>query len=228
MVCRAVRKVHDEVKASPLPDLPVIWSEYNASYMTEPAVTDAVFMGPWLANTIRQCDGLVDMLSYWTFSDVFEEQGVVRTPFYGGYGLIAEGNIPKPAFNAFRLLHRLGNQRIDTDSASALVTRATDGHLAIAVWNLGLPEEPSGTKNITLQFKGLKAGRAAAVSRVDATHGSVLAAYDEMGKPAYPTQSQIKELQTAAQLPSPESIQIRDEKLELTLPPDGLALIEVQ
>jgi xylan 1,4-beta-xylosidase len=49
-----------------------------------------------------------------------------------------------------------------------------------------------------------------------------------MGKPAYPTQSQIKQLQTAAQLPSPESIQIRDEKLELTLPPDGLALIEVQ
>ena len=38
-------------------------------------------MGPWLADTIRQCDGLVDMMSYWTFSDVFEEQGVVKTAF---------------------------------------------------------------------------------------------------------------------------------------------------
>ena len=69
-------------------------------------------MGPWLADTVRQCDGLVDMMSYWTFSDVFEEQGVVKTPFYGGFGLLAEDGIPKPAFNAFKLLHRLGEQRI--------------------------------------------------------------------------------------------------------------------
>ena len=61
---------------------------------------------PWLADTIRQCDGLTDMMRYWTFSDVFEEQGVVKQPFYGGYGLIAEDDLPKPAFNAFRLLHR--------------------------------------------------------------------------------------------------------------------------
>src|SRR5579863_7943181 len=76
MVCRAVSKVHDEIKASPLPSLPLIWSEYNASYRNEPDVTDSVYMGPWLADTIRQCDGLVNMMSYWTFSDVFEEQGV--------------------------------------------------------------------------------------------------------------------------------------------------------
>ncbi len=62
-------------------------------------------MGPYLADTIRQCDGLVDVLSYWTFSDVFEEQGVVKQPFYGGYGLIAEDGLSKPAFNAFKLLH---------------------------------------------------------------------------------------------------------------------------
>ena len=70
-------------------------------------------MGPWLATTIAQCDGLTQMMSYWTFSDVFEEQGVVKTPFYGGFGLIAAGNIPKPSFYAMELLHRLGEQRIE-------------------------------------------------------------------------------------------------------------------
>ena len=85
-------------------------------------------MGPWLADTIRQCDGLVDMLSYWTFSDVFEEQGVVKQPFYGGYGLIAEDGLPKPSFNAFKLLHRLGEQRIAVNSQSALVTRRARRH----------------------------------------------------------------------------------------------------
>src|SRR5271165_3625185 len=83
MVCRAVSKVHDQIRASSKPNLPLIWSEFNASYKNETEVTDSVYMGPWLADTARQCDGLVDMMSYWTFSDVFEEQGVVKQPFYG-------------------------------------------------------------------------------------------------------------------------------------------------
>ena len=127
--------------SSPRPNLPIIWSEYNASYKNEPDVTDSVFMGPWLADTIRQCDGLADMMSYWTFSDVFEEQGVVKQPLYGGYGLMAEGGIPKPSFNAFALLHRLGKQRIAEDSPSALVTRRDNNTLEMAIWNLFLPEE---------------------------------------------------------------------------------------
>src|SRR6201987_492769 len=135
MVCRAVKKVHDQIKASSMPSLPLIWSEFNASYMNEPAVTDMAYMGPWLADTIRQCDGLVDIMSYWTFSDVFEEQGVVKTPFYGGFGLIAAGGIPKPAFNAFALLHGLGEQRLANDDAQMLVTRLLDGSLVLVFWN---------------------------------------------------------------------------------------------
>ena len=228
MVCRAARKVHDQVKASARPNLPIIWSEYNASYLTEPGVTDSTFMGPWLADTIRQCDGLADMFSYWTFSDVFEEQGVAKTPFYGGYGLIAEDNIPKPAFNAFRLLHRLGNERIDADSPSVLVTRTVAGNLAVAVWNLRLPEEPGHPKQVMLEFKGLKGAHQATVSRVDADHGSALPPYEAMGRPAYPTQAQIEKLRASAELPPPKTMPLRDGKLELILPPDGLVLVEVR
>jgi hypothetical protein len=47
-------------------------------------------------------------MSISTFSDVFEEQGVTKQAFYGGFGRVAEGGIPKAAFNAFRLLHLLG------------------------------------------------------------------------------------------------------------------------
>ena len=73
MVYRAVKKVHDQIAASPMPKLPLIFSEYGASYSNEPSVEDSPYMGPWLANTIRQCDGLIQNMSYWSFSDVFEE-----------------------------------------------------------------------------------------------------------------------------------------------------------
>jgi xylan 1,4-beta-xylosidase len=228
MVCRAVRKVHDQVAASAFPNLPLIWSEYNASYKNEPDVTDAPFMAPWLADTIRQCDGLVDMMSYWTFSDVFEEQGVVKQPFYGGYGLIAEDGLPKPAFNAFKLLHRLGTQRIANDSSSVLVTRKPDGHLVIAVWNLNLPEETGAAKTITLNFKGDPAARSALVSRVDSTHGSLLSAYQAMGSPANPTAKQIADLRRAAELPLPKRVSVTNGHLAIVLPPQSLALVETQ
>ena len=77
--------------------------------------------------TISQCDGLTEAMSYWAFSDVFEEQGVVKTPFYGGFGLVAEDGIPKPALNAFAMLHQLGDRRLKADSDSALATRSSDG-----------------------------------------------------------------------------------------------------
>ena len=227
MVCRAVKKVHEQILASAKPRLPLIWSEFNASYMNETSVTDAAYMGPWLADTIRQCDGLVDMMSYWTFSDVFEEQGVVKEPFYGGFGLLAEDSIPKPAFAAFALLHKLGDERIALDSDSALATRRADGTRVIAVWNYGLPGETRPAKTVTLKFKGGSAMHAS-ISRVDDEHGDVRSTYEKLGSPRYPTLAQIESLRKAAQLASPENRELSNEELTLTLPSHGLAVIEVK
>jgi len=228
MVCRAARKVHDQVAASPQPNLPIIWSEYNASYKNEPDVTDSTFMGPWLADTIRQCDGLTQMMSYWTFSDVFEEQGVVKEPFYGGFGLLAERGLPKPAFNAFKLLHYLGSERIPVDSNDAIVTRRIDGSLVIALWNLFLPEEHGHAKQVALSIRGLTGSHHAVISRVDDTHGSLLNAYEAMGRPQSPTLAEIERLREAAQLGSPETQDVEGGQLLITLPPQGLAVIEIQ
>jgi xylan 1,4-beta-xylosidase len=228
MVCRAISKVHDQIKSSPLPTLPLIWSEFNASYKNEPEVTDSTYMGPWLADTIRQCDGMVSEMSYWTFSDVFEEQGVVKQPFYGGFGLLAAGGIPKPSFAAFELLHRLGDARLSIDSRSALITRRADNSLVIATWYLTPPEQPRGPeKVVTLRFEHLGPGSRAFVSRVDQAHGDPRPAYAKMGSPRSPTLAQSAELRQAARLPLPEIHDLRDGKLTLSIPPQGLVLVEI-
>jgi xylan 1,4-beta-xylosidase len=228
MVCRAVRKVHDQIKASPLPNLPLIWSEFNASYKNEPEVTDSAYMGPWLANTIRQCDGLVQEMSYWTFSDVFEEQGVVKQPFYGGYGLLAEDGIPKPAFNAFAMLHDLGDQRLPLNSDAALATRNNDGILEVAAWNLTPPGGAGAPRALTFRFQHLGAQARVLVSLLDPQHGSPLPDYARMGSPRYLTQAQIQELRSAAQMPAPTQYPLKDGELRLTIPPEGLVMIRVE
>jgi xylan 1,4-beta-xylosidase len=228
MVCRAVNKVHKQITSSPLPNIPLIWSEFNASYKNEPDVTDSVYMGPWLADTIRQCDGLVNEMSYWTFSDVFEEQGVVKEPFYGGFGLIAAGNIPKPSYNAFRLLHRLGDERISVNSDVTLVTRRKDGTLVLAIWDLVNPGESGAAKNVVLKFEHLGKARHAYVSRVDDSHGDVHAAYMKIGSPRYPTQAQLKQLRQASELAAPETHDLKSDELKVDVPVNGLVMIEIR
>jgi len=218
MVGRAVRKVYDEVKASARPDLPIQWTEYNASYMNEVEVTDSAFMGPWLANNIRLCDGFATTMSYWTFSDVFEEQGVIKKPFYGGYGLIAEGGIPKAAFNAFALLHRLGEQRLQTDRTDALVTKRANGTVAIALWNYAPPGESGAARTFQITLNGRARFR---VEIVDPEHGSALAAWQAMGSPAFPTHQQYEQLRGAAS--STQKLATS----KFSLPAHGLALVEV-
>jgi xylan 1,4-beta-xylosidase len=237
MVFRAVQKVHDEIAASAYPTIPLIFSEYNASYANEPNVTDSTFMGPWLANNIRLCDGLTQSMAYWAFSDVFEEQGVVRTPFYGGFGLIAADNIPKPTLNIFTLLHKLGRSRLAADSDSALVTETPSGSLALALWNYApptgtgptytMPTVPAGpAKTFDLEFKNVALLASAEVWRVDDDHGNVLKAFDAMGRPPGDlTLAQIAKLRAAGAMAPPEHLHLDHGHLRLTVPAHGLAVV---
>lgn len=227
MVCRAIAKVHQQIKSSSLPNLPLIWSEFNASYANEPTVEDTAYMGPWLADTIRQCDGLVDEMSYWTFSDVFEEQGVVKQPFYGGYGLIAAGGIPKPAFNAFLLLHRLGEKRLKVDSDFALVTRRANGTFVVAAWNLADPGATGTAREVEFEFKHSRVSEIE-VTQLDPEHGDVHRAYEAMGSPRYPTQEQLEKLRAAARLSGPDTYEVKNGSVTLKMPAHGLVLLETE
>lgn len=228
MVCAAVEKVHEEILHSSRPHIPLIWSEFNASYGNHQKVTDSIFMGPWLADTISKCDGMTKMMSYWSFSDVFEEQGVKKTPFYGGFGLVAENGIPKPAYDAFMLLHELGDVRLPAPENEALVTRKADGALVMAAWNLVDPGETGTTKKVTFELKGVADGAWAEVQRVDARHGDTLAAWKAMGSPKDPTRSQVEALRRASRIGPPQDIEVRNHELRLEIPPMGLAVIRVE
>ena len=238
MVARSVKKVHDEIAASAFPKLPLIFSEYNASYANEPDVTDTSYMGPWLANNIRQCDGLVDTMAYWDFSDVFEEQGVPRTPFYGGFGLIAEDEIPKAPLHVFAALHRLGEERLALDSDTALATRRKDGTVVVALWNYSAPDGTGasytpppatrGGKHFELILQGMSKGAHVTMVRVDDAHGNVLTAYDAMGRPVTPTREQIVQLRAAGAAAKVETASFHDGKLKVDVPEHGLVVMEIK
>jgi xylan 1,4-beta-xylosidase len=120
----------------------------------------------------------------------------------------------------------LGDTRLEVKSDSALVTRRKDGALAVAVWNLFLPEEAGSPKTFTLHFSGVK-GKTVRTTIVDKEHGSPLPAYEKMGSPRFPSRQQIETLRKAAVMPSAQEQTLKNGEMKLTLQPHSLALIEV-
>jgi xylan 1,4-beta-xylosidase len=98
----------------------------------------------------------------------------------------------------------------------------------MAIWNLFLPEQNGQSKKITIVLRGLAGRPRAVVYRLDATHGSLMAVYEKLGKPPYPTQAQIAQLRRASEIPVPESLSFQQGRITILLPPQGLALIEIR
>lgn len=231
-VSLAIHKVRAQIDAAGRHDLPLFWTEWNVQGQSQSR--DTTFVGPGLANTIREtADGSVQMMSFWTFADVFEEGGPIAQPFSGQFGLIAEYGIRKPSFYVFSLLHKLGTERLGNSSPTVLVTRAQDGSLAVAAWNLvdpppdGKPAPSAVSRTVTLTFRNVAPGASVTIERVDNEHGNVLPLYRQMGSPQYPTPAQVDQLNRATALPPPEQTHLNHGTLELTLEPNALALIRI-
>jgi xylan 1,4-beta-xylosidase len=209
-----------------MPELPLFWTEWNVP--GQGGSRDTIYVGPALANTVRECDGKVDALSFWTFSDVFEEGGPIPEPFMGQFGLRAKGGINKPSFYAFALLHRLGDQRIAAASTNAIVTKTSTGALAIAAWNLVDPGQQGKTHTMEFAIQGVPRNAKATLEFVDSMHGNVLPHYAAMGKPVDPTEKQVEELNRETALGAPEQRELQDGTLKVDLTPDALVLVTVQ
>ncbi len=224
-VCRAIAKVRGQIKASSTPDLPLLWTEWNVQGMDESR--DTTFVGPALANTVRECDGEVTSMSFWTFSDVFEEGGPIAKPFEGHFGLRAKGGINKPSYYGFALLHQLGDQRLANPSKNVIVTTSGAGGLVIAAWNLVDPGQHSSTRTMDLVFQGVPGNAHVTLQRVDSKHGNVLPWYAAMGKPLDPTPAQVEQLNRETALKAAEQTHLTAGRLKLELEPNDLILVKV-
>jgi xylan 1,4-beta-xylosidase len=224
-VCRAIAKVRGQIKASATPDLPLLWTEWNVQGMDESR--DTTFVGPAVANTVRQCDGNVTMMSFWTFSDVFEEGGPIPKPFEGHFGLRAKGGINKPSYYGFALLHQLGDRRLASPSKNVIVTTNSTGELIIAAWNLVDPDQHGAASKMELIFRNVSPQATVTLQRVDSEHGNVLPRYAAIGKPVDPTPIQVQQLNDETALPAPERTHLNGAKLELELEPNALVLLRV-
>ncbi|WP_395337542.1 hypothetical protein WBP06_20435 [Novosphingobium sp. BL-8H] len=225
----ALANARRTIDSGPFAGKPMWLSEWSSD---SPAMIAHV-----IANGMPHCAGM----SQWTLSGMYEELGVddyMLKEGSMGWSMMIDG-IAKPSFNTYRLLHRLGTQRLAAQGP-ALASRDINGRISVLMWNLAEVEQPGGipgmtserkilgsTKRLTLQLDGIKGGKNAEVRFVDWQRGSPMPAWRKMGSPQYPSRAQIAQLRQASQ-PVVETRRLgADGTLTLELPAEGLALVEI-
>ena len=135
-----VRHVREQISASPFPHLPLYFTEWSTSYTPRDAVHDSYISAPYILNKLKGCQGLAQGMSYWTYTDLFEEPGPPTAPFQGGFGLLNPEGIRKPAFFAYKYLHALQGDSIDTNDPQAMLA-TKDGNFTAVIWDFEQPDQ---------------------------------------------------------------------------------------
>ncbi len=121
------------VDNSPYPNAEIHLTEWNSSPSPRDLIHDTPFMTPFILYNITQNFGKADSLGFWTFTDIFEENGPGKLPFHGGFGLINAEGIKKSSYWAYWLLNKLGDNIIEiTDNF--IITKQNDEY-RIIIWN---------------------------------------------------------------------------------------------
>jgi len=145
-----VRRVREQISASAFPDLPLYFSEWSTSYTPRDSVHDSYISAPYILNKLKACQGEVEGMSYWTYSDLFEEPGPPTAPFQGGFGLITPEGIRKPAFFAYKYLHSLqGNSIATSDPQALLATKG--GDFSAVIWDFESPNQKVSNRSFFTQ-----------------------------------------------------------------------------
>lgn len=134
-VVRDVRKTRDEISASSMPHLELHYTEWSSSYTPKDPVHDSYVQAPFILEKLKQSEPYADSMSYWVFTDIFEEAGPRFTPFHGGFGLVNYQGIKKAAYHAYEYLHMLGPVELQTNSQRAYICKDKDGGVQIVCWN---------------------------------------------------------------------------------------------
>src|SRR5207244_12389006 len=90
-------------------------TDLNSSSPPSDTRHDQRYAAAFVVKSVMDVAGVVDAYSFWTFSDIFEENYFSSTPFHGGFGLLNVHGIAKPTYRAFQLLHRLRAKQLLVD-----------------------------------------------------------------------------------------------------------------
>ncbi len=202
------RRVRGQIQSSHLPGLPLYLTEWSTSYNPRDKVHDSYMSAAYVLAKLRQSRGLVQSMSYWTFSDLFEEPGPPDGAFHGGFGLMTRDGLRKPAWFAYKYLAALRGREVPVLDPSCWAATDGDGVRAV-IWDWRNPDQQVSNRSffgkprpardlpaVPVALRGLVPGRyRLSVNRTGYLANDAHTAWLKLGEPRDLDASQLQRLQ---------------------------------
>jgi len=187
---------------------PLLYTEWNITSNPRDLMHDTSVAAALATRIVMDVDDVVDAYSYWTFSDIFEENYFPSVPFHGGFGMQNLHGIKKPVYRAFEMVSALGNYHYVVQQSHPTVMlwvgEASVDALQTQVLciNQAMPRHPIQLEDVLLQIT-TRPGHVAhkvTMSRIDERNANPFALWHAWGRPGYLSHAQVEKLQRASQL----------------------------
>jgi len=204
-----VKRLKSTINESSMRDREVHITEWNSSPNPRDPLHDTYQNASYVLNALKKTEGLVNSLSYWTFTDIFEEAGPPLKAFHGGFGLLNLQSIKKPSYFALQYVRKLGAVELQNNDQNSWVTKDVNGNVQALIFDYHLlspdtsynqkfysVEKPANhAGRVNLNVHHLKDGRySLSLYHIGYQHNDAYTAYLKMGAPAYLSVQQIKNL----------------------------------
>ncbi|MGE6220406.1 GH39 family glycosyl hydrolase [Nubsella zeaxanthinifaciens] len=211
-IAKDVKTVRDLINQSAFKAAELHFTEWNTSPSSRDPIHDTYQNAAYILHVLKKASSDANSMSYWTFTDIFEEAGPGQTPFHGGFGLINLQDIKKPSYYAYQFLNQLDGTELKNMDESSYACKSKDG-LQFLVWDYTHPHknysynqdyfniaQPAVAKNLVqLRASAVANGSyALEVYKVGHQQNDPYTLYLEMGKPTQITKAQEAKLKQAA------------------------------
>jgi len=205
-VSQDVIQSRKEISESAKPDLELHYTEWSSSYTPADPLHDSYHEAAYILNKIKQVGNAANSMSYWVFTDIFEEAGPRFTPFHGGFGLMNTQGIKKPAYHAYAFMNKLSETELENSDSESWACKNTNGNFQVLFWDYthtlpdsinnqdyyiqDLPAIKKGSVNISIS--GIPAGNyLLEIYKIGYKSNDPYTLYYELGKPNQLTQKQV-------------------------------------
>ncbi|QNR85653.1 glycoside hydrolase [Pedobacter riviphilus] len=208
-VSKEVLQSRKEIKESVMPNLELHYTEWSSSYTPADAIHDSYHSAAYVLQKLKQVGNAANSMSYWVFTDIFEEPGPRYTPFHGGFGMLNTQGINKPVFYSYQFLNRLRNIELVNKDLASWICKDSSGNIQGLVWdytytlpdstnnqqyyNRDLPSKPKG--KLKINIANVPDGNyALEVYKVGYRDNDAYSTYLSIGKPSQLSKQQVEQI----------------------------------
>lgn len=200
-----------QISESAMPNLELHYTEWSSSYTPADPIHDSYHEAAYILEKIKQVGNAANSMSYWVFTDIFEEAGPRFTPFHGGFGLLNTQGINKPAFYSYKYLNKLGKTELANTDTRSWACKDDKGNMQLLLWDFTNTHPGDSVNNQVYYVRDLPARQKGKV-KVNLSHlpegnytmevykvgyrtNDAYTSYLDMGSPKQLTKRQVEELQ---------------------------------